>query len=67
MQPTINGVTLKQITGMMLRYEKLIAWYNKKYNFKVPEKHKDYYSALSIWDTLKDKRNELKALTTDQP
>lgn len=56
----INGVSLKQITGIMNRYEKLINWYNKKYNFDVPANIKEYHSALNIWDQLKTKRDQLK-------
>jgi hypothetical protein len=60
-QPNINGVTLRQITGMMNRLEKVIAWYNKKYNFQVPATEKQYHSAINVWDQLKVKRDILKA------
>ena len=55
----INGVTLKDVTRIMQTYERTINWYNKKYNFNVPATEKQYHSALSIWDTLKVKRDLL--------
>jgi hypothetical protein len=55
----INGVTLKDVTRIMKTYERTINWYNKKYNFDVPATEKQYHSALSIWDTLKAKRDLL--------
>lgn len=69
MKPNINGVTLKQVTATMIRYEKLISWYNRKYNYDVPTTCKDYHSALIVWDQLKVKRDQLKAmhLSTNQP
>lgn len=57
----INGVTLKDVTRIMQTYERTINWYNKKYNFNVPATEKQYYSALSIWDTLKAKRDLLNS------
>jgi hypothetical protein len=60
-QKNINGVTLKQVTGIMKTYERIINWYNKKYNFEVPANEKQYHSALQIWDTLKAKRDLLTA------
>lgn len=44
----------------MHRYEKVINWYNKKYNYNVPDSIKEYHSALNIWDQLKIKRDQLK-------
>lgn len=59
-QANINGVKLNDVTRMMRSYEKVINWYNKKYNFEVPKTETQYYSALNIWDTLKSKRDLLK-------
>ncbi len=60
----INGVTLKDITRMMSNLEKVINWFNKKYNFEMElatdKEQKKYNSALSNWDFLKVKRDELK-------
>ena len=58
---TINGVTLKRLTTIMNRYEKLISWYNKKYQNNVPANVNEYWSSLNIWDDLKAKRDALKA------
>jgi hypothetical protein len=63
---TINGYSAKQITGMMVRWEKLIAFYNKRDNFQTEtigteKEQKEYKSALATWDTLKAKRNALTA------
>lgn len=60
-QKTINGLTLKSITSSMLRFEKVINWYNKKYNFEVPATQKQYFMALNCWDALKSARDILKA------
>ena len=60
-QKNIKGITLKKMTAMMIRWEKLINWYNKKYNFEVPANEKQYHMALNIWDTLKANRDLLKA------
>ena len=60
---TINGVTLQDITRLMIKTEKLINWYNKKYNFEMrsaSEKEvKEYESAIQNWDFLKTKRDLL--------
>lgn len=62
-EPTINGVTLKDITRMMHNIEKLIGWYNRTYNFgmlDMPEKEqKEHTDLISRWDFLKSKRDEL--------
>jgi len=64
-QPNINGVTVKQIESLMFKTEKLINWYNKKYNFDMSlasaKEVKEYESALKSWDNLKTKRDQLKA------
>lgn len=63
--PNINGVTLSKITSAMRSYERVINWYNRKYNYNMeaaPEKdRKDYEAKQSVWDYLKGKRDELKA------
>lgn len=60
-QNTINGYTLKQITSMMHRWGKLINWYNKKYNYDVPDTKSEYKMAVKTWDHLKVTRDRLKA------
>lgn len=61
---TINGVTAKQITSLMLKNEKIISWYNRKYNFDMssasPKEVKEYESKLAQWDFMKQKRDSLK-------
>lgn len=58
--------TVKEITRMMKSYERVITWYNKKYNFNIslasPKEQKEYNSILNIWDSLKAKRDLLTAL-----
>jgi hypothetical protein len=60
---TINGVTLKDITRLMNKTEKLINWYNKKYNFQMEnasaKEVKEYEGAIQRWDFLKAKRDLL--------
>lgn len=53
---------LKEATRVMRSYERLIQWYNRKYNFEVPETCREYYSALKIWDELKAIRDNLKTV-----
>lgn len=64
-QPNINGVTVKDIERMMFKTEKLINWYNKKYNFDMSlasaKEVKEYESALKNWDFMKAKIDQLKA------
>jgi hypothetical protein len=63
-----NGVklTLKSVTATMLRQEKIINFYNRKYNFKIETAPKQcqraYNVSLAIWDTYKPLRDELKTL-----
>lgn len=61
----INGVTIKDITRMMRTYERIVSFYNNKYQFdisKAPAKdQKKYSSALNSWDFMKSKRDQLKA------
>lgn len=68
--PNFKGITLKELTGMMNRIEKRIAWYNKASNFgKLPMSAKDtndYNRDLAIWDRCKEVRDELKAATIAQ-
>ena len=60
---TINGVTLKDITRLMIKTEKIINWYNKKYNFQMEsasaKEIKQYEGAIKTWDFLKAKRDLL--------
>jgi hypothetical protein len=55
---------LKKITSFMLKDEKIINWYNKKYNFDIttaPVKdQKEYAARLASWDMWKSKRDNLK-------
>lgn len=64
-QSNINGVTIKDITRMMISTEKLINFYNKKYNFEIEnasaKEQREYKSALERWDFMKSKRDQLKA------
>lgn len=66
-QPNINGVTLEQITGMMRREEKRIAYYNQKSQFgAVPltaDEQRLYDSAQHNWDFMKQQRDYLKRLS----
>lgn len=63
-QSGINGVSFEEITRIMNSFEKMINWYNKKYNFdisKAPAKQqKEYNMYLRLWDELKAKRDGLK-------
>jgi len=56
--------TLKTITLLMAQTERLISWYNKKYNFDMSlasaKEVKEYESALQRWDNLKSKRDLVK-------
>lgn len=62
----INGVTLKELNRIINSFEKVINWYNKKYNFDIAKathkEQKEYYSNINVWDTLKVKRDYLKSL-----
>lgn len=55
---------LKKITSFMLKDEKIISFFNKKYNFDMdnaPVKdQKDYEARLQSWDMWKEKRDQLK-------
>jgi hypothetical protein len=55
--------TKKEITRIMRSYEKVIGFYNSKYNFDISngteKEQKEYNSALNIWDQLKAKRDSL--------
>jgi hypothetical protein len=63
-QANINGVTFSQITSLMNKYEKIIMWYNRKYNFDMslakPKEQKEYASIQSAWEFARTKRDELK-------
>ena len=64
-EANINGVTLKDVTRMMINIEKLINWYNKKYNFEIEKasekEQKEYSDLMSRWDFMKAKRDQLIA------
>lgn len=59
------NITVKSLTASMNRIEKNINWFNKKYNYDMsnaPVKHqKEYNMCLSMWDSFKAKRDQLKA------
>lgn len=61
-----KGITLKKVTSIMNRYEKLISYFNKKYGHNIDnasEKDaKEWRSALSVWDIAKARRDTLKAI-----
>lgn len=61
----INGVTFKQITFLMNKYEKIIMWYNRKYNFEIskgtPKEQKEYASMQNAWEIARSKRDQMKA------
>ncbi len=65
--PNINGVTLKDVTRMMNNIEKILAFYNKKYNFDMdkakPKEQKEFKCLTERWDFMKVKRDELKSIT----
>lgn len=52
-------------TRLMIKYEKIIVWYNKKYSFDMsnatPKEQKEYNMMLNAWDGMKAKRDALKA------
>lgn len=56
--------TFQTITNFMLKDEKIINWYNKKYSFDMSKatakEHKEYQARLASWDMWKAKRNQLK-------
>lgn len=56
--------TQKEITRMMRNIEKVINWYNKKYNFAIEtasqKEQNEYNALLQRWDFMKAKRDELK-------
>lgn len=55
--------TLNDLTRMMRNIEKIINWYNKKYNFQMNQasakEQKEYNCLLERWDFLKAKRDSL--------
>ena len=59
-------LTLAQVTSAMLRTEKLINWYNTKYNFDMTKatqkQQREYRTCLTMWDTFKSYRDSLKAV-----
>lgn len=63
-----NGVklTMKSVTATMLRQEKIINFYNRKYNFEIEKAPKQcqraYKCSIAIWDAFKPLRDELKTL-----
>ena len=60
----INGVTFKQLTSLMNKYEKVIMWYNRKYSFEIKngtaKEQKEYAAMQNAWGFAKTKRDELK-------
>jgi hypothetical protein len=64
-QTNINGVTFSQITSLMNKYEKIIMWYNRKYNFDMslakPKEQKEYEAMQRSWEFARTKRDQLKA------
>ena len=62
MEKTFKGYTKIQILKSMLRLEKMIAYYNNKYNFDVENNGsineiKEYNLALKCWDGYKQRYN----------
>lgn len=57
---------IKEIERIMKKYEKIIMFYNRKYNYDITlgtkKEEKQYLSALNIWDQLKSKRDSLVEL-----
>lgn len=64
-QATVNGITLKQMASFMLRMERIINFYNKKYSFEIErgtaQEQKEYRMAQSGWDTAKAHRDRMKS------
>jgi len=58
-------MTIRQITAMMHRAEKLIAFYNRRYNFDIdaakPAEQVEWRSALARWDAMKIQRDNMLA------
>ena len=59
-------MTRIQITSSMIRFEKLINFYNRKYNFDTEtlgteKEKKDYSMSIKLWDALKRKRDSINA------
>lgn len=58
-----KGITLKNVTAMMNRYEKLIAYFNNKYEYNIEnaseKEAKEWRSALNVWDRAKITRDTL--------
>jgi hypothetical protein len=59
----MTWVTLKDVTRIMHKIEKIISFYNRKYNFKIEnatdKERREYESLLKQWDVLKSKRDSL--------
>jgi hypothetical protein len=60
----INDITLTEITRVMRSYERVINWYNRRYAGETmpADVAKRYNAAISVWDQLKPKRDQLKAM-----
>lgn len=56
---------LRSITTTMRAYERVINFYNRKYNYEMeqakPKEIKQYEASIRIWDFLKAKRDQIKA------
>ena len=61
-----KGITLEMVTAMMHRAEKLIAYYNNKYNYDMElapiNERAEWNSALELWDVAKANRDKLKGV-----
>ena len=60
-----NGITITVITRAMHRLEKIISYYNKKYDYDLNnaanKERAEYNSAIVRWDVMKAHRDILKA------
>lgn len=58
-------LSLREVTGLMRRTEKRIAWYNARYQYgtmPMPSAHADEYQRdLNTWDRCKAHRDMLKS------
>lgn len=59
-----NGITVKKLTSMMRREERLINYYNTKYEYQIeeeasPKEQAEYQGALNRWDAAKQHRDLL--------
>jgi U3 small nucleolar ribonucleoprotein component len=63
-QPNVNGVTFNQMTSLMNKAEKIIMWYNRKYNFDMSlakaKEQKEYSNMQELWERVRTQRDSLK-------